>query len=277
MPELPEVETVVRTLEYQICNDQIDAVDVRYNSIIETDISDFKEVIVGKIFNKFERRGKYLRFVLSDNYILYVHLRMEGKFYIYDSLDDTYNKHIHVVFKLHSGRYLCYHDTRKFGRFYLVSNDEMIKEVEKLGYEPFDEALNANILYSMCHSSKEDLKSFLLNQEHICGIGNIYANEICFKMKLHPKFKVNKLTKKECILLLSYIQSVLKEAIAAGGTTIRSYTSSLGVTGLFQLQVKVHGKEHESCEVCGTSIVKCMLHQRGTYYCPSCQKRGVRS
>lgn len=277
MPELPEVETVVRTLEYQIGLDSIDSVEIRYDRIIETDISEFKELIIGKKFNKFERRGKYLRFILSDGFVLYVHLRMEGKFYIYDSLEDTYNKHIHVVFKLHSGRYLCYHDTRKFGRFYLISNNEMIKEIEKLGYEPFDDDLNEEILYDMCHSSNEDLKSFLLNQEHVCGIGNIYANEICYRMKLHPRFKICKLTKKECTLLLLYIRSVLKDAIAAGGTTIRSYTSSLGVTGLFQLQVKVHGKANEPCEACGTSIVKCMLHQRGTYYCPNCQKRGSRS
>ncbi|MBE6114856.1 MAG: DNA-formamidopyrimidine glycosylase [Erysipelotrichaceae bacterium] len=276
MPELPEVETVVRTLEKQIANDVITALEIRYPKVIATDPDQFQEIL-GKQILAYKRRGKYLQFMLSDDYILYVHLRMEGKFYIYENSEDTYSKHIHLVMKLQSGKYLCYHDTRKFGRFYLVKQGTSLQEIDKLGYEPFQEELTPKILYTMCHNSKEDLKTFLLNQEHICGIGNIYANEVCYHMQLHPRYKVNKLTQKECHDLLHYIRIILNEAIQHGGTTIRSYTSSLGVTGLFQLQVKVHGKENEECVACGTLIKKIMLHQRGTYYCPNCQRRGSRS
>lgn len=277
MPELPEVETVIRTLQYQLEGESIDDVEVRYERVIEGNVEEFKKKIKGASFDSFERRGKYLRFCLNDNLVLYVHLRMEGKFYIFNTYEETLQKHIHIVFRLKSGRYLCYHDTRKFGRFYLVKQGQSLKEIDKLGYEPFDDALTSEIIYQMCQDSKEDLKSFLLNQEHICGIGNIYANEICYFMGVHPKYKVNKLSQKECSLLLKGIRDVLSKAIEAGGTTIRSYTSSLGVTGLFQLQVKVHGREHLPCVKCGTPIVKMMLHQRGTYYCPGCQKRGSRS
>lgn len=276
MPELPEVETVVRTLEKQIANDIITEIDIRYSKVIATDLNEFQSIL-GKQILEYKRRGKYLQFILSDEYILYVHLRMEGKFYIYENIKDTYSKHIHLVMKLQSGKYLCYHDTRKFGRFYLVKQGIPLQEIDKLGYEPFNEELTPQILYTMCHNSKEDLKTFLLNQEHICGIGNIYANEVCYHMQLHPRFKVNKLTLKECTDLLHYIRIILNEAIQQGGTTIRSYTSSLGVTGLFQLQVKVHDKEHQPCIACGILIKKIMLHQRGTYYCPNCQRRGSRS
>lgn len=277
MPELPEVETVLRTLEIQLNHDTIDDIIVNYPNIVATDLVEFTNELIGRTFTGYQRRGKYLCFLFDTDTKVYVHLRMEGKFYIYDDPSLIYQKHIHIIFKLHSGRYLCYHDTRKFGRFYLVKNNQSIKEIEKLGYEPFDLNLTANDLYKMCQKSNECLKVFLLNQEHICGLGNIYANEVCYSMGLNPKFKVSKLTKKQCATLLYTIREILSKAIEAGGTTIRSYTSSLGVTGLFQLQVQVHGKAGEICPQCGTKIVKIMLHQRGTYFCPTCQKRGSRS
>lgn len=273
MPELPEVETVVRTLEKQLFQDVITAVEVLYNRIIETDLNIFKSEIVGKQFNEFKRRGKYLHFIFSDNDELYVHLRMEGKFYIATSLEQLDMKHIHIVFKLKSNRFLCYQDTRKFGRFYYVKAGGHLKEIDKLGYEPFDSDLNGKIVYDLLQNYNSDLKSFLLDQTQICGIGNIYANEICYEVKKHPLTPTKRLKRKEADALLDAIRSILSRAIAAGGTTIRSYTSSLNVTGLFQLQVNVHGKNNELCPTCNGVIVKEMIHQRGTYYCPKCQRR----
>lgn len=273
MPELPEVETVVRTLERQLYKDKIMGVEIRYPKIIEGDLEKFQNEIVGKVFTEFKRRGKYLHFIFEDDTELYVHLRMEGKFYIVPEYSETVNPHIHLVFQLQSGRYLCYQDTRKFGRFYYISDKRPLKEIDKLGYEPFDELLTGDIVWKMLKGYSGDLKSFLLDQTKICGIGNIYANEICYAMEKHPSVLTKKLTKKDADKLLSITRNILTNAIAAGGTTIRSYTSSLHVTGRFQLEVLVHGRDNQQCKRCGTIIVKEMLHQRGTYYCPKCQRR----
>ena len=208
-------------------------VDILYDKIIATDKDEFIKQIIGKEFIYFNRRGKYLHFSFLNGDSLYVHLRMEGKFYIYESLENVDLKHIHIIFSLSSGKYLCYHDTRKFGRFYYVSNGSTLKEIEKLGYEPFDTNLNGNILFNMLQSSNLDLKTFLLDQSKICGIGNIYANEICYAIKKHPLTSTKLITEIEANELLEAIQLILQEAIEAGGTTIRSYTSSLGVSGLF--------------------------------------------
>ena len=270
MPELPEVETVVRTLEKQIQNDTITDIEIYYDRIIGTDIVSFKQNLIGKTFTNFSRRGKFLVFGFQDSSKLIVHLRMEGKFYITQALSEIDMKHIHVVFKLQSNRYLCYQDTRKFGRLYYTQTT--IKELEKLGYEPFDNDLTVDLLWNMVQNSKEDLKSFLLNQNNICGIGNIYANEICFQLKIDPRTKINRLSYIEVENLLAIIRSTLEKAIAAGGTTIRSYTSSLHVTGRFQLQVLVHDKNDEPCTICGNTIKKIMWKTRGTYICETCQK-----
>lgn len=273
MPELPEVETVVRTLEKQLINDRIVNVDLRYSKIVETNIDDFKNNIINCVFKEFKRRGKYLHFIFDNESELYIHLRMEGKFYIADSLDNLNLKHIHCIFTLASGRYLCYQDTRKFGRFYFVEDKSVLKEIAKLGYEPFDDKLTEDVVFDMLQNSKLDLKSFLLDQSKICGIGNIYANEICYAMKRNPSIPVRNLRFIDAYNLLKYTREILSKAIEAGGTTIRSYTSSLNVTGLFQLQVKAHGRDGELCECCQNEIKKVMLHQRGTYYCPNCQQR----
>ncbi len=272
MPELPEVETVVRTLEKQIQNDTIIDVDVRYAKIIDGDADEFSSVIKNKTFRNFKRRGKFLHFEF-DSDSLYVHLRMEGKFYIVTDLDELDLKHVHVIFKMKSGRYLCYHDVRKFGRLTYVKDGETFKSIEKLGYEPWDVNLQAVILYKMLHNYTGNLKEFLLDQSKVCGIGNIYASEICFAVKLHPLKKTNTISKVKANELLEAIRRILETAIKAGGTTIRSYTSSLGVTGLFQLEVNVYGKEGEACPICETPIKKVVIGGRSSFYCPKCQRR----
>lgn len=202
------------------------------------------------------------------------HLRMEGKFYVQQK-EDPIDKHTHVLFALEDGKELRYHDTRKFGRMYLYEKreDRNYPCLQNTGLDAFDERLDAAYLYQRLHHKKQGLKAALLDQSIVAGIGNIYADEICFAMKLHPETRTHRLRKKDTEELLYQIRRILSGAIRAGGTTIRSYTSSLGVDGRFQLKLKVHGKKGEKCPTCQGEIKKIVAAGRGTYYCPACQRK----
>ncbi|MCF0111353.1 MAG: DNA-formamidopyrimidine glycosylase [Erysipelotrichaceae bacterium] len=268
MPELPEVETVVRSLEQRICDCTILSVDVRYPKILENcTVSEFSRLCSQK-FESFGRRGKYLIFTLTKD-VLICHLRMEGKFFVKDN--DTGDKHTHVVFQLDNGRYVWYHDTRKFGRMWIYSKEEEWNCLRKLGKEPFDDTLYADDLYRKYHTSQYSLKELLLDQSVVCGIGNIYANEICFLMKRKPTTRVSKLTRPDFRRMIKYTKEVLQRAIELGGTTVHSFQSD-GVDGLFQIELLVYGKENCPCSICTTPIKKIMWKGRGTYWCPKCQR-----
>lgn len=273
MPEGPEVEVVVRTLEKQIKNAKITNVQIRYPKLIEKDSYPF-EKIKGQTLLKFDRIGKYLIFTLNS-YQWVCHLRMEGKFYIYDQLSSDV-KHIHLIFSLDDGRQLCYHDTRKFGRMGLYPIQKDLYELPPLhhvGYDFTNPRLTSVYLYQALHHSKRALKAALLDQSIIAGIGNIYADEICFACQLDPRSRCMKISKKDCDNIIYYTRSILAKAIESGGTTIRDYTSSLGVTGRFQLHLQVHGRAGKACLRCGHTIEKIKVAQRGTYVCHHCQKR----
>ncbi|MDO4378365.1 MAG: bifunctional DNA-formamidopyrimidine glycosylase/DNA-(apurinic or apyrimidinic site) lyase [Erysipelotrichia bacterium] len=271
MPELPEVETVLRTLEKQLKGQQIEQVKMFYSKILDNiDENYFIVHLPGQHFVNFERRGKYLLFVLDD-YVLVVHLRMEGKFYVYPKDYDQKDKHTHVIFYLNNMQ-LHYNDVRKFGRFYLYKKGMPIECINKLGYEPFDENLTGCYLKKYNRHNHQKIKTQLLDQEMIAGIGNIYADEICFQAQINPLRQARFISGEKYDQLINACRLILKEAIKQGGTTIRSYTSSLGVTGLFQLSLKVHNRENENCYKCGNKIIREKVNGRSTYYCPYCQK-----
>lgn len=275
MPELPEVETVLRTLEKQIKGKQILDVEVLYERIVDNvSVEQFKDSLKNQTFKAFKRIGKYLIFEL-DQVSFVVHLRMEGKFYILQQ-KEAFDKHIHVVFHLSDKTTLQYHDTRKFGRMYVYPITQPIRSFSALrhvGYDVFDEKLIAMDLYRVSRNKTVTLKQFLLDQSILAGIGNIYANEICFRVSLHPQSRVHKLSKKDFENILRASRDILAAAIQAGGTTIRSYTSSLGIDGRFQLQLYVHNRAGEVCKVCAHHIEKKQVGGRGTYFCRQCQKR----
>ncbi|MEF9967034.1 MAG: DNA-formamidopyrimidine glycosylase [Longicatena sp.] len=275
MPELPEVETVVRTLEHQLQQVSIlDCVVLWENIIAYPSVQEFCETMKHKTILGYHRHGKYLRFDLGSHELI-VHLRMEGKFYVQEHTV-AYDKHTHVFFTLSNGLELRYHDTRKFGKMYLYEkNDDYTTYpcFKNIGYDAFDKRLDATYLYQLLHKKHQCLKAVLLNQAYIAGIGNIYADEICFALKLHPETDISHLRKVDFERLLYETRRILTGAIQAGGTTIRSYTSSLGVDGRFQLKLKVHAKKGEPCSVCQSEILKIVVATRGTYYCPTCQKK----
>lgn len=272
MPELPEVETVKRTLKNLVLNETIIKVDVLWDSIIE---NPKKEDFIKRIKNQkiidFERRGKWLIFVLED-YVLLSHLRMEGRYYLKEEKDEIL-KHEHVIFYLKSGKQLRYHDTRKFGRMHLLKKEEMYekKPLIELGLEPWDQNLTQSYLKEKFKNKTLPIKTCLLDQSIMVGNGNIYADEVLFLSKIHPLKKANCLTKKNLEDLINNTRIILEKAIEKGGTTIRSFEASEGVHGRFQNELFVHGMNF--CPICKGEILKITVGGRGTYYCPKCQKK----
>ena len=180
------------------------------------------------------------------------------------------NKHEHLTFQFCDGTELRYQDTRKFGRLELVNKETYRQELplSKLGAEPWD--IDTNQLYTRIQRSSLPIKTLLLDQSIITGIGNIYANEICFQMRMDPKTPGKRLSKKRVAELVTVSKEVLEKAIDQGGTTIHSFDAN-GITGLFQVQLQVHMQKE--CYICGGVVTKEMVHGRGTYYCKNCQKR----
>lgn len=270
MPELPEVETVKKTLKRLILNEKIVDVKVFYPSMIEgVRLNEFIETIKNQTIRDIKRRGKWLLFELDNHYIV-SHLRMEGKYFIHE-FNEPLSKHEHVVFKL-SNKELRYQDTRKFGRMYLIEKDklEISKPINELGLEPWDTNLTISYLKEKYKKKSIPIKTTLLDQSIITGIGNIYADEILYLSKLSPLVKTNEVSDKNLEDIICYTRKVLEHAIELGGTTIRSYESSKGVHGLFQNELLVHNQN--ICPSCKAKISKIRVGGRGTYYCPNCQK-----
>jgi len=270
MPELPEVQTVLDTLALRIKDKKIINVEILYSNIISMDDEQFKDKIINQAFRNFKRRGKYLLFELDD-YTLVSHLRMEGKYYI-KQRNEPLNKHTHVIFQLDDGSDLRYNDVRKFGRMELIDIPDNYQFFHDLGPEPFSSDLNFEYVKKYLNKSRKLIKQDLLDQHFVAGVGNIYADEICYFAKVMPTRESKTITDSEIKLLIDGINQILSQAIKDGGTTIRSYTSSLGVTGRFQLNLMVHQRYQEECKVCKTQIEKCKVKGRTTYYCPNCQK-----
>ena len=228
-------------------------------------------------FQEILRRGKWLLFDLGD-YYLCSHLRMEGKYFIKDH-NEPIDKHEHIIFELNDGNDLRYADVRKFGRMNLVKKEllDTVEGVHKQGLEPVPnelvkEELTKEYLYNCIHKKQLPLKELLLDQTIISGLGNIYADEVAFASKLNPLKEGTKISKEECQRIIDASNKIITKAIEEGGTTIRSYTSSLGVKGNYQNYLMVHKREGEPCKVCNTIIKRIKVGGRSTYFCPKCQK-----
>lgn len=272
MPELPEVETVKEALKRKILNRKIVDVNVLYNNIVEyPKVTSFKEEIINETINDIKRRGKWLVFVL-DNYYLLSHLRMEGKYNIRGK-DEEITKHEHVIFYLDDNTSLRYNDTRKFGRMYLIKKEDFLtcKPIKDLGLEPFSNELTKEYLKEKYKKLNKPIKTVILDQSIIVGIGNIYADEILFLSRINPLTLASELDDNDLDNIIKYTKEVLSSAIKSGGTTIRSYTSEEGVHGRFQQNLLVHTKE--ICPACNNKIEKIKVGSRGTYYCSNCQKK----
>lgn len=284
MPEAPEVACVLRALQDDLQDARIESVTITHPKLAASaPVEQFEKELAGETFRRFLRKGKYLVFEL-DHHFLVAHLRMEGKFLVLDNeaalsaLDWSRDgKHIHAVFRLADGRILAYRDTRKFGRMYLYEKEgdrcdwRDLPCFEKVGKDALDPTLSTEELYEKASRRKIPLKSLLLDQSVIAGIGNIYADEILFESGLSPLCVASHLDLQDWQRVLETTRTILQEAIRHGGTTIRSFSYGNHQQGSYQDRLKMHGKEG-ACARCGGEIVHQRVGQRSTWYCPQCQK-----
>lgn len=274
VPELPEVETVRRGLLKLIKGSTIIGVDVYWNRIIsgETHSEDFTSQLIGAHLTDIKRRGKYLLFDF-DHCVMVSHLRMEGKYEVSDT-NEPLKKHTHVVFHLADGRDLRYLDVRRFGRMTLVPKGKefTVAGLKTIGPEPVPETFDLTHFKKVLKQKSRAIKPLLLEQKVVAGLGNIYVDEALFEAKIHPLRPANSLKPKEVEGLHQAIIDVLRKAVLAGGTTIRTYKNALGEVGSFQVELHVYGKTNEPCINCGAPIQKIKVAQRGTHVCANCQK-----
>ena len=273
MPELPEVETVRRGLEKLILGKKISNIDIRYSKMIKTDLDEFKRVLPGQVVKSMGRRGKYLLFYLSDK-VLISHLRMEGKYFYYpDQVPER--KHAHLFLRFEDGGTLVYEDVRKFGTMELLVPEllEAYFLSKKLGPEPTEQDFDLPTFQKDLQRSKKTIKSHLLDQTLVVGLGNIYVDEVLWRAKIHPSRLSNSLTAQEARKVHDETIKVLGQAVEKGGSTIRTYTNAFGEDGTMQEFHQVYDKAGKKCSRCGSIIEKFQLGGRGTHFCPKCQRR----
>lgn len=269
---MPEVETVRRILAAKVKGSVITKLVVK-DPVIIKDISPilFADTICGQRIVDITRYGKYLFFNLGE-YTLISHLRMEGKYFIYEE-DYQMGKHDHIGFKLDDKRILVYNDTRKFGTMHLCKTADVKIQpgIAKLGIEPLNDHLTPDYLLEKAFGRRKTVKEFLLDQTIVCGLGNIYVDEVLFLSGIHPKTSVCNITYEQFTVVVASINTVIAKAIDEGGTTIKSFMASNEAHGLFQHNLNVYGRDGQDCLQCGAVIDKIKVGGRGTHFCPRCQ------
>ena len=271
MPELPEVETVKRVLTPIVKNHKIVKIDILRATIVNNKEDEFVSYFTNETFLDISRIGKFFIFHLTNDKVLISHLRMEGK-YIELLENDTNTKYARVVFHLENGHKICYDDSRSFGRM-LISDEKNYrkeKEIAKLGPEPFDVSDVSEIVKQTKRVSLP-IKTALLSQEIITGLGNIYVDEVLFASKIHPLTPAKLIKKNEWETIIKESQRILKAAIEAGGSTIKSYHPGKDIDGNFQVSLKAYGKKDQKCVVCHSFMRFIKVNGRGTTFCPHCQ------
>ena len=274
MPELPEVETIKKTLEHLTIGKQIKDVTVYWPKIIKKPVEheQFIDALKGQTIEAVGRRGKFLIFYLTD-LALVSHLRMEGKYGLFP-VDKEMDKHTHVLFTFTDGTQLRYKDVRKFGTMHLFLKGEELTSLplSQLGPEPLSDEFTTEYMMQSLAKTSRNIKAVLLDQTLVVGVGNIYVDESLFRAKIHPQRVASSLTEKEIERIVSEVKATLAEAIEQGGSTIRTYINTQGQIGMFQQQLLVYGRNGEPCKECGNEIEKMKVAGRGTHICPSCQK-----
>jgi len=273
MPELPEVETVKRTLIELVAGKRIKAVTVGLPRIIQrpAEPEQFADALIGQRIETVERRGKFLRIILDD-LVIVSHLRMEGRYGVFQS-DEPVERHTHVLFHFEDGTDLRYKDVRQFGTMHLFLKGEelVLPPLNKLGIEPLEPTFTMEVLKKKLAHRSTRIKPLLLNQEHIVGLGNIYVDEALFQARIHPERTPDTLRPVEWKRLYESICSTLGRAVEAGGSSIKSYVNGQGEMGMFQHQLLVYGKKDEPCPSCSNPIQKFTVAGRGTHICSKCQ------
>lgn len=269
MPELPEVETIVRSLRAPssgpgLVGMQIERAQVNWDkTVAEPDVESFQRRIAGETFQEVGRRGKFLLLRLTNSSLI-LHLRMSGDLRL-EPVTAQEETHDRLLLIMKTGWRLVFNDTRKFGRVWLVDQPEAV--VGALGPEPLDPGFTAEILFERLQKTQRQLKPLLLDQHFLAGIGNIYADESLHRAGLHPLRQSNSLSTAQAERLLAAIRETLAEGIRRNGASIDWVYRG----GEFQNYFRVYQRKGQACPVCGTTVEKILVGQRGTHFCPVCQ------
>lgn len=291
MPELPEVEVIRRGLQKKLPGHQVKRLEIKVPTILMPEPQLFHKILPDQRISEVKRRGKYLILKFETHHLL-IHLRMTGQLTYWDAskpdssgfylqketgLQRTrqhpVDKHTHFIIYWKNGNALYYRDIRKFGRIELLSQDELIKHPSllSLGIEPFTKDYTFESFHKLFKSHRV-IKALLLDQHAIAGLGNIYCDEALFLAGIHPGTPANNLSLEKQTLLFETIQTVLKKGIEFGGTSLKDYIDSDGKKGSNQEKLYVYGRKDKACRTCHSKINKITLVQRGTHFCPHCQK-----
>lgn len=272
MPELPEVETVKNVLTPIVKDRTIISIDVLNARQIESDVDEFKTKLINQTILSLSRIGKYLIFHLTNDLVIISHLRMEGKYFEYLE-DEPNSKYARVVFHFDNGHKLCYDDSRTFGILKLSSEKEYLKEemIAKLGPEPF--VADYKEIYKKTRKIKTAIKTALLDQTLMTGLGNIYVDETLYLSHVHPHTPAYLIKEDKYKEIVKVASQVLAKAIEQGGSTIKSYHPGKNIDGNFQNELKIYGKKGDTCPDCGHTFLFTKTNGRGTTFCPGCQHK----
>jgi formamidopyrimidine-DNA glycosylase len=290
MPELPEVETVCRQLEPELEGQRIErleVLDARWSRPLPP--AELGEAVSGRTIAGLGRRGKYLLLALDGGQTLVMHLRMTGNLILregeemldpsegrrlYESERSTEERHLRARFVLDDGREVWFTDPRRFGEAFLIDDVGLeARFAGKVGVEPLSADFTPEALAAMASGRTAPLKSFLLDQSGVAGVGNIYADEALFRARLHPLSPAGSMKPEHLAALRDAVVAALEAGIDHGGSSIDDYRDGRGEQGTMQDEFLVHTREGEPCRSCGTEIVRIVVGGRSTYFCPSCQVR----
>lgn len=270
MPELPEVETTKNGISPYLKGFTIERIVVRQPKLRWPVSPELTQISQQKV-TALSRRAKYLIIHTEQGYII-GHLGMSGSVRIVPH-NSPIDKHDHLDIVMNNGKLMRYNDPRRFGAWLWTTNLEKFHLFLKLGPEPLSEKFNADYLFKKSRQKITALKTFIMDNAIVVGVGNIYANESLFLCGLHPSKAAGKLTKAQCELLVSTIKQVLSNAIEQGGTTLKDFLQPDGRPGYFAQQLLVYGNKDKPCPKCGTKIESLVIGQRNSFYCPKCQKK----
>lgn len=266
VPELPEVETIVRSLRPALVGETIQSADILWARTLATpSIEELNARLPGQSIQSLGRRGKHILIHLDPDTLI-IHLRMSGDMRV-ESANLPLQAHDRAVFNFSSGQRLVFINPRKFGRVWLVN--DVAAALNKLGPEPLDEAFTADIFFQRLQSHKRQIKALLMDQHFLAGMGNIYTDEALHQARLHPLRLSNSLSRDDAERLLAAMRNVLQEGIRRNGSSIDWVYRG----GSFQNDFQVYQRTGEACYVCGNEIQRILVGQRGTHFCSVCQKR----
>ncbi|MDD4152952.1 MAG: bifunctional DNA-formamidopyrimidine glycosylase/DNA-(apurinic or apyrimidinic site) lyase [bacterium] len=276
MPELPEVETIVRGLRACTVGRSVTGVQVLRQDVIRGYTPEFEEALTGRKVEEVLRRGKNIIIKLAGGPAMVVHLKMTGQFTC-NRPEEEILKHTHLLINLSDGGQLRFRDIRRFGYVILVKPDLLaeLPQLAAMGPEPLE--ITFESFACRFRGRRQRIKAMLLNQRVLAGLGNIYADEALHRAGIHPETPANQLSERNLRHLFEAVREVLSEAIARRGSSVENYVDAGGAAGTFQLYHRVYRKRGQPCPLCGTPIERITVGGRGTHFCPKCQKRSAGS